>query len=87
MQIFQVMATDAEYDAGDEVLERLRLVLAGVDARPDGSAMPATCATCSRPRSVARRGGCATWRSPPWTQLRTLVADDLDPIAAQEETA
>ena len=31
VQIFQVMATDAEYDAGDEVLERLRENLAGVE--------------------------------------------------------
>ena len=65
VQIFQVMATDAEYDAGDEVLERLRETLPGSSAvRP--SATPATSATCSRPRSVARPGGCATCRNQRW---------------------
>ena len=86
VQIFQVMATDAEYDAGDEVLERLRLVLAGVERGPSfGNARYV--------RNLLEAAiGRQAWRlrdveKPTVAELRTLVADDLDPIAAQEETA
>jgi SpoVK/Ycf46/Vps4 family AAA+-type ATPase len=86
VQIFQVMATDAEYDAGDEVLERLRLVLAGVERGPRfGNARYV--------RNLLEAAiGRQAWRlrdvdKPTVAELRTLVADDLDPIAAQEESA
>ena len=86
VQIFQVMATDAEYDAGDEVLERLREILAGVERGPRfGNARYV--------RNLLEAAiGRQAWRlrdveKPTVAELRTLVADDLDPIAAQEETA
>ena len=86
VQIFQVMATDAEYDAGDEVLERLRVILAGVERGPRfGNARYV--------RNLLEAAiGRQAWRlrdveKPTVAELRTLVADDLDPIAAQEETA
>jgi SpoVK/Ycf46/Vps4 family AAA+-type ATPase len=86
VQIFQVMATDAEYDAGDEVLDQLRLVLAGVERGPRfGNARYV--------RNLLEAAiGRQAWRlrdveKPTVAELRTLVADDLDPIAAQEETA
>ena len=86
VQIFQVMATDAEYDAGDEVLERLAMLLAGVERGPRfGNARYV--------RNLLEAAiGRQAWRlrdveKPTVAELRTLAAEDLDPIAAQEETA
>ena len=86
VQIFQVMATDAEYDAGDEVLERLRENLAGVERGP-------TFGNARYVRNLLEAAiGRQAWRlrdvqKPTVAELRTLAADDLDPIAAQGETA
>jgi len=86
VQIFEVMATDAEYDAGDEVLERLRGILAGVERGP-------TFGNARYVRNLLEAAiGRQAWRlrdveRPTVDELRTLVADDLDPIAAREETA
>jgi len=86
VQIFQVMAADAEYDAGDEVLERLGILLAGVERGPSfGNARYV--------RNLLEAAiGRQAWRlrdveKPTVAELRTLAAEDLDPIAAQEETA
>ena len=81
-----MMATDAEYDAGDEVLERLRGILAGVERGP-------TFGNARYVRNLLEAAiGRQAWRlrdveKPTVAELRTLVADDLDRIAAQEETA
>ena len=86
VQIFQVMAADAEYDAGDEVLERLRENLAGVERGP-------TFGNARYVRNLLEAAiGRQAWRlrdvqKPTVAELRTLAADDLDPIAAQGETA
>ncbi len=86
MQIFQVMAADAEYDAGDEVLERRRENLAGVERGP-------TFGNARYVRNLLEAAiGRQAWRlrdvqKPTVAELRTLAADDLDPIAAQGETA
>ena len=86
VQIFEMMATDAEYDAGDEVLERLRGILAGVERGP-------TFGNARYVRNLLEAAiGRQAWRlrdveKPTVAELRTLVADDLDRIAAQEETA
>ncbi len=79
--IFAVMAKGAEYDAGDPVLDRLRELLGGVRRGPQfGNAR------------YVRNGleaaiGRHAWRlrdiaSPTLEQLRTLEADDLDPVVA-----
>ena len=86
VQIFQVMAADAEYDAGDEVLERLRDILAGVERGPTLRqrplrAQPARGRDRSPGVAAARRGEAHRGGAP------HPRAEDLDPIAAQEETA
>ncbi len=87
VQIFGVMATDAEYDAGAEVLERLRGILGGVERGP-------TFGNARYVRNVLEAAiGRQAWRlreveKPTLEELRTLRVDDLDPVVtAQEETS
>lgn len=85
VKIFGVMASGAEYDAGDPVLDRLRELLAAVQRGPQfGNARYV--------RNVLEAAiGRHAWRlrdidAPTLEQLRTLEADDLDPVVADGPT-
>ena len=77
--IFQVMATAAEYDVDESVLTRLREILGTVQR---GS----TFGNARYVRNVLEAAiGRHAWRlrdigAPTVEQLRTIVADDLDPV-------
>ncbi|WP_134767309.1 AAA family ATPase [Nocardioides sp. 1609] len=77
VDIFGVMATGAEYDAGEPVLTRLRDVLAGVRRGP-------TLGNARYVRNLLEAAiGRHAWRlrevdAPTLEQLRTLDVDDLD---------
>lgn len=80
VSIFSVMAKDAQYDAGADVLDRLREVLTGIER---GS----TFGNARYVRNMLEAAiGRHAWRlrdleAPTTEQLRTLEADDLDPVA------
>ncbi|WP_309647848.1 AAA family ATPase [Nocardioides sp.] len=81
VKIFGVMAAGAEYDAGEPVLDRLRELLGAVQRGPQfGNARYV--------RNVLEAAiGRHAWRlrdidAPTLEQLRTLEADDLDPVVA-----
>ena len=77
VQIFGLMASDAEYDAGPEVLDRLR---AGLLTTPRGESF----GNARHVRNLLEAAiGRHAWRlrevgEPSVEQLRTLAADDLD---------
>ncbi len=81
-EIFRVMAKAAEYDVDDEVLERLRQLLALVTRGP-------TFGNARYVRNVMEAAiGRHAWRlreieKPTLEQLRTLEPDDLDPVALE----
>jgi len=84
VSIFGVMAAAAEYDAGDPVLARLRDILGTVTRGP-------TFGNARYVRNLLEAAiGRHAWRlrdveSPTVEQLRTILAEDLDPV--EEETA
>ena len=79
VRIFEVMATDAEYDAAQPVLDRLTEILDGVQRGP-------TFGNARYVRNMLEAAiGRHAWRlrdveKPSVEQLRTLIADDLDPV-------
>ncbi len=81
-EIFRVMATAAEYDVDDRVLERLRQLLALVTRGP-------TFGNARYVRNMMEAAiGRHAWRlrevqEPTLQQLRTLEPDDLDPVALE----
>ena len=81
-EIFRVMAKAAEYDVDDDVLERLRQLLALVTRGP-------TFGNARYVRNVMEAAiGRHAWRlreidKPTLEQLRTLEPDDLDPVALE----
>ncbi len=81
-EIFAVMAKAAEYDVDDAVLERLRQLLALVTRGP-------TFGNARYVRNVMEAAiGRHAWRlreidQPTLEQLRTLEAEDLDPVALE----
>ncbi len=81
-EIFRVMATAAEYDVDDQVLERLRQLLALVTR-------DSTFGNARYVRNMMEAAiGRHAWRlreidKPTREQLRTLEPDDLDPVALE----
>jgi SpoVK/Ycf46/Vps4 family AAA+-type ATPase len=79
VKIFEVMATDAEYDAAQPVLDRLTEILGGVQRGP-------TFGNARYVRNLLEAAiGRHAWRlrdveKPTLEQLRTLIPDDLDPV-------
>ncbi len=77
VEIFRLMASGAEYDAGDEVLDRLR---AGLLTTPRGESF----GNARHVRNLLEAAiGRHAWRlrevdAPTVEQLRTLAEDDLD---------
>ena len=85
-QIFQVMATAAEYDVAEPVVDRLREILGTVTRGP-------TFGNARYVRNLLEAAiGAHAWRlrdvgTPTVEQLRTILAEDLAPVAAEEEEA
>lgn len=85
-QIFQVMATAAEYDVAEPVVDRLREILGTVTRGP-------TFGNARYVRNLLEAAiGAHAWRlrdveAPTVEQLRTILAEDLAPVAAEEEEA
>lgn len=83
--IFEVMAEGAEYDVDDAVLDRLRQLLATVTRGP-------TFGNARYVRNLLEAAiGRHAWRlreveKPTLEQLRTLAADDLDPVTLEPPT-
>ena len=84
--IFETMATAAEYDADESVLVRLRAILGTVPRGP-------TFGNARYVRNLLEAAiGRHAWRlrdiaAPTLAELRTLVADDLDPEPSTEPPA